>query len=83
MACRSDVGSNTTTVNPTYGSIGAGTTILSGAMTCGSSGAYQTNTGASLTISNTSLAQGANIDPVMSGTLTGTSIHLVIEYTVP
>jgi len=83
VACRSDVGSNTTTVNPTYGSIGAGTTILSGAMTCGSSGAYQTNTGASLTISNASLAQGANIDPVMSGTLTGTSIHLVIEYTVP
>ena len=33
VKCRSDNGSNTTTVNPTFGSAGTGTTILSGALT--------------------------------------------------
>ena len=35
VQCRSDAGSNTTTVNPTFGSTGTGTTICSGALTCG------------------------------------------------
>ena len=75
--CRSDAGSNTTTVNPTFGTSGTGTTILSGALTCGSSGAYS----ATGTVSNAALTDGSNINPVMGGTLTGTSIHLVIEGT--
>lgn len=77
--CRSDVASNTTTVNPTFGTSGTGTTILSGALTCGSSGAYS-STG---TVTNASLTDGSNINPVMGGTLTGTSIHLVVMYTLP
>jgi len=77
--CRSDAASNTTTVNPTFGTSGTGTTILSGALTCGSSGAYS----ATGTVTNASLTDGSNINPVMGGTLTGTSIHLVIEYTIP
>lgn len=77
VKCRSDIGSNTTTVNPTFGSAGAGTTILSGALTCGSSLAYS-STG---TVSNASWTTGSGINPAMGGTLTGTSIALIVEYT--
>ncbi len=75
--CRSDIASNTTTVNPTFGTSGTGTTILSGALTCGSSGAYS-STG---TVSNGALTDGSSINPVMGGTLTGTSIHVLFVYT--
>jgi hypothetical protein len=77
--CRSDSGSNTTTINPTFGTAGTGSTICSGPLTCGSGGAYS----ASCTISNGALAFGNNINPVMGGTLTGTSIHVLVVYTVP
>lgn len=77
VKCRSDNGSNTTTVNPTFGAAGTGTTILSGALTCGSSLAYS-STG---TVSNASWTTGAGITPAMSGTLTGTSIAMIVEYT--
>jgi hypothetical protein len=77
--CRSDAASNTTTINPTFGSIGTGTTILSSSLTCGSSGAYSA-TGA---VSNSTYADGNNINPVMGGTLTGTSIHVLVVYTIP
>ena len=77
VKCRSDNASNTTTVNPTFGSAGTGTTILSGALTCGSSLAYS-STG---TVSNASWTTGTGINPVMGGTLTGTSIAVIVEYT--
>jgi hypothetical protein len=77
VKCRSDNSSNTTTVNPTFGSAGTGTTILSGALTCGNSYAYS-STG---TVSNASWTTGTGIDPVMGGTLTGTSIAVIVEYT--
>jgi hypothetical protein len=77
VKCRSDNGSNTTTVNPTFGSAGTGTTILSGALTCGNSYAYSS----SGTVSNASWTTGTGIDPAMAGTLTGTSIAMIVEYT--
>jgi hypothetical protein len=77
LKCRSDNGSNTTTVNPTFGSAGTGTTILSGALTCGNSYAYSS----SGTISNASWTTGSGITPAMAGTLTGTSIAMIVEYT--
>jgi hypothetical protein len=77
VKCRADVASNTTSVNPTFGSAGTGTTILSGALTCGSSYAYS-STGA---VSNASWTTGSGIDPTMGGTLTGTSIAMIVEYT--
>ena len=77
--CRSDNASNTTTVNPVFGASGTGTTVLSGALTCGNSGAYS----ATGTVSNASLLSGNNINPVMGGVLTGTSIHLVFTMTTP
>jgi hypothetical protein len=77
VKCRSDNGSNTTTVNPTFGSAGTGTTILSGALTCGNSYAYSS----SGTVSNASWTTGTGITPAMAGTLTGTSIALLIEFT--
>lgn len=77
VKCRSDNASNTTTVNPTFGSAGTGTTILSGALTCGNSYAYSS----SGTVSNASWTTGTGIDPAMSGTLTGTSIAMIVEYT--
>ena len=77
VKCRSDNASNTTTVNPTFGSAGTGTTVLSGALTCGNSYAYS-STG---TVSNASWTTGTGIDPAMSGTLTGTSIAMLVEYT--
>jgi hypothetical protein len=77
VKCRSSVGSNTTTVNPTMGSAGTGTTILSGALTCGSSYAYSS----SGTVSSASWTTGTGITPAMGGTLTGTSIAMIVEYT--
>ena len=77
VKCRSDNASNTTTVNPTFGSAGTGTTMLSGALTCGNSYAYS-STG---TVSNASWTTGTGIDPAMAGTLTGTSIAMLVEYT--
>lgn len=77
VKCRSDNASNTTTVNPTFGSAGTGTTILSGALTCGNSYAYSS----SGTVSNASWTTGSGIDPAMGGTLTGTSIAMIVEYT--
>jgi hypothetical protein len=77
VKCLSDNSSNTTTVNPTFGSAGTGTTILSGALTCGSSNAMSS----SGTVSNGSWTTGAGIDPVMGGTLTGTHIAMIVDYT--
>jgi hypothetical protein len=77
VKCRNDNASNTTTVNPTFGSAGTGTTILSGALTCGSSYAYS-STG---TVSSASWTTGSGIDPGMGGTLTGTSIAMIVEFT--
>lgn len=77
VKCRVDVASNTTTVNPTFGSAGTGTTILSGALTCGSSLAYSS----SGTVSSASWTTGTGINPVMGGTLTGTSVAMIVEYT--
>lgn len=77
VKCRSDNSSNTTSVNPTFGSAGTGTTILSGALTCGNSYAYSS----SGTVSNASWTTGSGIDPAMGGTLTGTSIAMIVEYT--
>lgn len=77
VKCRSDNASNTTTVNPTFGSAGTGTTILSGALACGNSYAYSS----SGTVSNASWTTGTGIDPAMGGTLTGTSIAMIVEYT--
>jgi hypothetical protein len=77
VKCRSDVASNTTTVNPTFGAAGTGTTILSAALTCGSSLAYS----ASGTVTGASWTTGTGINPVMGGTLTGTSIAVIVEYT--
>jgi hypothetical protein len=77
VKCRSDNASNTTTVNPTFGASGTGTTILSGALTCGSSLAYSS----SGTVSNASWTTGTGITPAMAGTLTGTSIAMIVEYT--
>lgn len=76
VKCRNDNSSNTTTVNPTFGSAGTGTTILSSALTCGSSYAYSS----SGTVSNASWTTGTGIDPGMGGALTGTSIAVIIEY---
>jgi hypothetical protein len=77
VKCRNDNASNTTTVNPTFGSAGTGTTILSGALTCGNSYAYS-STG---TVSNASWTTGTGITPAMAGTLTGTSVAMIVEYT--
>jgi hypothetical protein len=77
VKCFSDNAANTTTVNPTFGASGTGTTILSGALTCGNSNAMS----ASGTVSNASWTTGTGIDPVMGGTLTGTHIAMIVEYT--
>ena len=76
VKCLSDNGSNTTTINPTMGSAGTGTTILSGALTCGSGNAMS----ATGTVSNASWTTGTGIDPAMGGTLTGTHIIVVVDY---
>ena len=78
VKCRSDIASNTTTVNPVFGASGSGTTIGNGtALTCGSSLAYS----ATITLTNTAWTTGTGINPVMGGTLTGTSIAMLVEYT--
>lgn len=77
VKCLSDNTSNTTTVNPTFGASGTGTTILSGALTCGNSNAMS-STG---TVSNASWTTGTGINPVMGGTLTGTHIAMLVDYT--
>jgi hypothetical protein len=77
VKCRSDIASNTTTVNPTFGSAGTGTTILSSALTCGSSLSYSS----SGTVTNASWGTGTGITPAMAGTLTGTSIAMIVEFT--
>ena len=71
VKCRSDNGSNTTTVNPTFGSAGTGTTILSGALTCGNSYAYSS----SGTVSNASWTTGAGIDPAHGNKLSYRHFH--------
>lgn len=77
VKCRSDNAANTTTVNPTFGSAGTGTTILSGALTCGNSYAYSS----SGTVSNASWTTGSGIDPGMATVGNATSIALIVEYT--
>lgn len=78
IKCRNDNASNTTTVNPTFGASGTGTTILSGALTCGSSYAYS----ATGSVTNASWGTGTGIDPGMAtSSLTGTSIAVIVEYT--
>jgi len=76
VKCRSDNAANTTTVNPTFGSDGTGTTILSGALTCGNSYAYS----ASGTVSNGSWTTGTGIAPGMATVGNATSIALIVEY---
>lgn len=77
VKARSDNASNTTTVNPTFGSAGTGTTICSGALTAGSSYAYSST----CTVSNASWTTGTGIDPGMATVGNATSIALLIEYT--
>ena len=77
VKCRNDNASNTTTVNPTFGSAGTGTTICSGALTCGNSYAYSST----CTVSNASWTTGTGVNPVQGGTPNGTSIAVIIEYT--
>ncbi len=77
ISCRSTAASNTTTVAPVMGPDGSGTSILGSALTCGSSKTYAFTT----TIANGTWSPGNGISPVMGGTLTGTSIILVVGYT--
>lgn len=77
LKCRSDNVSNKTTINPSLGSNGTGTAILSAALTCGSSYGYS----ASGSIITASWITGTGIDPAMGGTPTGTSIAMIVEYT--
>jgi hypothetical protein len=86
IKCRSNYASNAVTLAPTFGSAGTGTTILAGAVTCGSSYAYSSMstgcTGSTCTVSNASWTTGTGVDPAMGGTLAGsTSIALLVEYT--
>jgi len=78
VKCRSDASSSPPTVNPSFGATGTGTNICSGALTCGTSGAYSST----CTVSNASLTAGSNINPVMASP-NGTSIHMVVTYTLP
>lgn len=81
VKCRSDAASNSVTVNPTFGAAGTGTAILTGALTCGNSYAYSA-TGTLDTGAHIAWSTGTGIDPVMAGTLTGsTSIAMIVEYT--
>jgi hypothetical protein len=81
IKCRSDAASNSVTLNPSFGAAGTGTSILAGAVTCGNSYAYSA-TGTLDTGAHIAWTTGTGIDPVMAGTLTGsTSIALLIEYT--
>jgi hypothetical protein len=76
--CQSDATSAAPTVNPAYGASGSGTSILAGALTCGTSNAYLGTT----SISNGALAAGDGINPVM-GSANGHEMHMVVIYTVP
>jgi hypothetical protein len=81
IKCQSNYSSNGVTLNPTFGSAGTGTTILTGAVTCGNSYAYSA-TGTLGTGSHIAWTTGTGIDPGIGGTLTNsTSIALLIEYT--
>jgi len=75
--CSSDIGSNTTEVDPIF--TGTILHICTVPLVCGSSDAYST----SCIILNSAYTSGSSIDPGMTGTLTGTSIHMVVTYTVP
>lgn len=77
VKARSDNASNSTTVNPTFGAAGTGTTICSGALTAGNSYAYSST----CTVSNASWTTGTGIDPGMATAGNATSIALLIEYT--
>jgi hypothetical protein len=78
VKCRSDYSSNTTTVNPSFGSAGTGTTVCSGTLQCGNSYAYSS----SCSVSNASWTTGTGIDPVMGTPDThSTSLAVIIEYT--
>jgi hypothetical protein len=80
VKCLSDAASNTTTVNPTFGAAGTGTAILTGALTCGNSNAMSA-TGTLDTGSHIAWTTGTGIDPAMAGTLTGTHIAIIVDYT--
>lgn len=80
VKCLSDAASNTTTVNPTFGAAGTGTSILTGALTCGNSNAMSA-TGTLDTGAHIAWTTGAGIAPAMSGTLTGTHIAMIVDYT--
>jgi hypothetical protein len=77
IKCFTDSGSSTTTINPTFGATGTGTTILSGALTCGSS----FTPSSSGTIANATVASGNGIAIGMGGVLTGTQLTVFVEYT--
>ena len=79
VKCFTDSASNTTTINPTMGAAGTGTTILGGALTCGSS----LTMSSSGSVSNANWLTGTGIIPVMGGTLTGTRLVYSITYTLP
>jgi hypothetical protein len=86
VACMVDTTSTALTVNPTFGTDGTGTTLLSGALQCGNGTAYEyeTNTAASISISSASIATANGIRPVQGGTVTGIhSVHVVFTYTTP
>lgn len=77
VKCRNDAATNTTTIAPVMGAAGSGTSILSAALTCGSAYAYS----ASGVIGTSAWTTGTGINPVMGGTLTGTSVSMIVEYT--
>ena len=77
VKCMTDVASTTTTINPTFGADGTGTTILSGALTCGTSAYTYSSSG---TVSNASLTTGSGIALGMTAG-TGHSLSVIVEYT--
>lgn len=77
LKCRSDNAANTTVLTPTFGSVGTGTSILTGTVTCGNSYAYS-STG---TLNNTAWTTGTGIDPGMTTVGNSTSIAMIVEYT--
>jgi hypothetical protein len=79
VKCRSDNAANSTAITPAFGAAGTGTTILTGAVTCGNSYAYAAGTLG--TGSHIAWTTGTGIDPGMSTVGNATSIALLIEYT--
>jgi hypothetical protein len=79
VKCRSDNAANSTAITPTFGAAGTGTTILTGAVTCGNSYAYAAGT--LDTGSHIAWTTGTGIDPGMTTVGNATSIALLIEYT--